>query len=659
MYNIELINKLIDNGTLIVGTVEETDGGYKIFRRDDKISISSDNIGRIAFATKSMGRAIFQFDEEGRIQNFKGVDSQLKDEENQMISNVNADTFNYEINEEGLYQLNLIIFPGNRPEIRFRGASPLEDLEEDAEVNKKMHCVEDKNGRKLKLPEITEIREFTQDFLMMMNLPQFVEGKMDEYFRPHRPHYKEEDDERKKFLREEYQKHYIEAVPEGFRPSSMQEYFFGTGLTQNEKLQSFVQDITGELQRRCSNDSRSPEELIKKFASAVDSYYERGQRYGQAKRIIQNPFRISDIENIINEKGITRKEKAKKIELIARFSEIQQEGNESFEEYFAKQMGNNVATMINTGWRCNNFIHRQDFSLAGELCDDSFYDGNEKINNYSMWAEEIEKQCDEQWKNINDKYGEVFEIHSIDEDEFLTDVQHLNIQGENDEKDGEIVGKLSIKYQLPKNILTDIIRDIDKVDSLDGEYGEIFNEIENIKKEGISSIFMLASNMKVLQDEMKIRGKSNEEIDSILLLFVKTASEGIEEEKRKELLDAIKKIQDSFSKDDGVIKNWPQYMACKLRNGEPITENGVPKIDEEIINGHPNEYIEFYDLFSANLTQSLQRGLIRTPDLGKQSIKEQSDTSFINSLEEEKKRQEREIESQGVDDKYNNDKNNR
>ena len=52
--------------------------------------------------------------------------------------------------------------------------------------------------------------------------------------------------------------------------------------------------------------------------------------------------------------------------------------NSNFTEQLAEVFGRNIATLMSNGWECENLIHRQDFSLTGEFCDDSYFDIFEK-----------------------------------------------------------------------------------------------------------------------------------------------------------------------------------------------------------------------------------------------------------------------------------------
>ena len=76
---------------------------------------------------------------------------------------------------------------------------------------------------------------------------------------------------------------------------------------------------------------------MQNFINAVDSSYSRGQRYGQAERIMGSPFRISDLETCIAN-GNTEQ-----LQTIMDFSEKQ---NGNFTEQLAEVFGKNIAALM-------------------------------------------------------------------------------------------------------------------------------------------------------------------------------------------------------------------------------------------------------------------------------------------------------------------------
>ena len=216
----------------------------------------------------------------------------------------------------------------------------MEDIEIEGDINKRLAEMG------VKVPTISYIREISQDFSIKYGLPIKVDGSLDEF----ESDYALEDDERKKRLGEIYGSNYSQELGENQRPESMREYLQRIGFLSSPEVQANVESLGYSMQD---------------FINAVDSSYSRGQRYGQAERIMGSPFRISDLETCIAN-GNTEQ-----LQTIMDFSEKQ---NGNFTEQLAEVFGKNIAALMSNGWECENLIHRQDFSLTGEFCDDSYFD---------------------------------------------------------------------------------------------------------------------------------------------------------------------------------------------------------------------------------------------------------------------------------------------
>lgn len=547
---IENIKNMIKNKVLIVGKIEMIDGFVNFNRLknitlEDIDSIRGDNIRDYAFASNSMGRAIFSFDEDEKIHNYKGVDSQLTKKENKMINNVGAETVDIEINKKNQFQVNFIIYPGGRPEIRFRGSSPLEDLEEEAEINSIMANLTDSKGQRVKLPQIISVREFSESYRNYMGLPEFVEGSMDAFQGS-----TYDDRERKKYLSNlnsiEYQQ---ENTEDGYRPSTLKEYFEKNKLFDNDKIKDYIRDrykkdsnFRGMVKEKLKNKKITIGEVIDLCIEAVDTYYERGQRFGQTERIIENPFRISDLENILNNPELTEEKKKNMLESIASFTEEQLSlnsdfENKSFEVYYAQKMGQNIATMLNCGWCMKGFKHRQDFSLAAEMCDDTY----------------------------NDREAEL---------------ELINEQ-------------------------------IDK--SNDGKKNTLYWRKYELEKQPICAILMLASTIKILQNEMQCRGKSKKEIDSILTEFSKSFAISIDKEKGQAIKNKIQDIENNFQDENSVMQNWSDYFSSE--QAEKI------KINPETKHFHEN-FSEFYSQFVNELKEDLDKKMENNQQISSKNIRE-------------------------------------
>ena len=138
------IKSMIEKRILFGGKISNVDD-FLIFTRLPIEELEKINETEIAFATGSMGRAIFQMNEDGSIKNIKGVDSHLENDEiiTKQLAGADASSALNPIAREGSYReitypINLVKFVDGSLDVRIRGASPLEDLEEEAEKNRKM-----------------------------------------------------------------------------------------------------------------------------------------------------------------------------------------------------------------------------------------------------------------------------------------------------------------------------------------------------------------------------------------------------------------------------------------------------------------------------------------------------------------------------------------
>ena len=387
----ENLVELIKNGNLIVGRIKDFDG-FAVFERvnlEDALKLKQDEL---AFATPSMGRGLFRITEDSKIVNIKGVDSHLSNSENasNVLSNsktqyvITDGSINY---VDATHPVNLIIFPGKKADIRIRGTSPLEDLEIEGDVNNKLKSFG------IKVPYIKQIREYPLEVAKKLGLP--IKIKSDS--RKVLCDYEEEDIERKTNLHKTFGKSYTEETLEGYRPEYISEYFDRLGITDNPTFISFAENngIT-----------------VKEFTDYVDNSYSLGQRYGQTLRIVESPFRISDIEYYVQNND------AESLERISLFTEDHSKSKKPFELIFASQMGENVAKLMNAGWMTENMSHRQDFSILGEMCDDAYFDLRKELD-----------KCDAEIKNNQDDsriVGKFTAVKQDNMDHFYSQFMHFS-----------------------------------------------------------------------------------------------------------------------------------------------------------------------------------------------------------------------------------------
>ena len=430
------LSTLIESNKMVGGRIS-FDQGFAMFKRLSKEELENVPEQERAYATNNMGRAVFQLTEDGKIIHYKGVDSHLDNSEIGLVGKVGAIPITYTKNienpTEACYPLNLVLFLGKdgKPsaDIRYRGGIPLEDTEIEAHLNLLMQDLG------IKLPEILDIQEFSEDFLEKYGLPQYVEGSFEDF----NSDYESEDIARKSCLKGMYGEHYREQTIQGKRPEKLAETLKRIGIDQDPRVQEFL---------------KQHNLTIKDFSDYVDSVYSRGQRYGQMIRKMESPFRIADFEVLLgDEKNLPA------IEAMVDFTEEMHPDRIPFENYFAKIMGQNLGNMMNNGWECENFSHRQDYSITGEMCDDS----------YVYAPKELEK-CDK--------------LEELGQIEFSAASNEEEIEDANDLMGKAKAGRSSIRLKY------------------------------------FTQIYSLASNVKILQEEMKMRGKSKEEIDSVLTDFL-------------------------------------------------------------------------------------------------------------------------------------------
>ena len=387
----ENLVELIKNGNLIVGKIKDF-GGFAVFERislEDALKLKLDEL---AFATPSMGRGVFRITEDSKIVNIKGVDSHLSNSENasNVLSNsktqyvITDGSINY---VDATHPVNLIIFPGKKADIRIRGTSPLEDLEIEGDVNHRLESFG------IKVPHIKQIREYPLEIAKKLGLPIKIKSTSRKVLCD----YEEEDRERKADLHKIFGKLYTEETLEGYRPEYISEYFDRLGITDNPTFISFAENngIT-----------------VKEFTDYVDSTYSLGQRYGQTLRIVESPFRVSDIEYYV------QKNDSDSLERISIFTDRHSRNKKPFEITFASQMGENVARLMNAGWMTENMSHRQDFSILGEMCDDAYFDLRKELD-----------KCDAEIKNNQDDsriVGKFTAVKQDNMDHFYSQFMHFS-----------------------------------------------------------------------------------------------------------------------------------------------------------------------------------------------------------------------------------------
>lgn len=522
------IKNLVDCNAVIAGKLIKENEIVR-FERLSKEELENIPENERAYATTSMGRAIFTVDEQGKIHNFKGVDSHLQMKELGPIELTNARVVEYSGGTSAdSYKISAVVFNNKKPEIRINGTAPLEDIEIEGDINKKLASMG------VKVPQISYIRELPQEYSLKYGLPIKVEGSLKDFSSD----YAEEDDKRKGRLKELFGEKYIQELDDMQRPESMREFLERVGFLNSEQIKEAVTTLGYSMEV---------------FVDAVDKSYSRGQRYGQAERLLDSPFRISDIEIYVGNKDI------QKLSAILDFTEGKDGG---FANDLAKTFGKNIALLLNNGWECENLIHRQDFSLTGEFCDDAYFDI-------------LEEQ-----KIMEKKYKK--EPHK-------------------------------------------------------------FNALENENKRRYTGqVLHIASCIKVVQDAMKLVGRDDKEIDSILDSYVESFTENLDFKAignvfKTDEKTAAKFIEEEFSKS----QNWVEKMA-----GQDRKEGFV--MDDAIYNSHAgNEeyYSKVAKMISERIKSKEQLQEVKPiSELFSEVSEEMQDVDLLDQIKRTQTTQKRKIE---------------
>ena len=286
------IEEMIKQGILVGGKIIEKNG-FIIFKRLPFEELVKLNEQDLAYATQSMGRAIFTINSNNKITNIKGVDSQLDNTELAPAQLVQAESV-YISNpnksySESTYPINLVKFPGeqnNSLDIRFRGAAPLEDLEIEAEINKKMQYMG------IKLPKIDFVKEFTKEFCESIGLPTKIPGNYSEL----ESDYTKQNDERKQFLKQEYGNQYQEEVIEGMRAETINEFFIRLGIYELPEFLEFAKKLNMTIE----DFEKIKENLQKEY----DEFWTPGVLKSELENKDSKYIVAKDKENILGFAGI-------------------------------------------------------------------------------------------------------------------------------------------------------------------------------------------------------------------------------------------------------------------------------------------------------------------------------------------------------------------
>ena len=591
----DLVQKLIDTGTIICGEIIDENGIIR-FNKKEPSDFEKIPKAQRAYATISMGRAIFTIDSENKIHNFKGVDSHLPLKKLGMMNLLNAKKMELKTKEGIDYKIYGVTFNDDKPEIRILGTAPLEDIEIEAELNSKL----EEFG--MKVPEFEYIIEIPFGF---HGLPGTKKGNLEDL----KSDYEEEDKKRKNSLKVTFG-NYENELSENHRPLTMEEYL-------NEILiRSRLEEIKIRVLLGLSLD---------KFILEVDKSYQRGQRYGQAERIMGSPFRISDLETCIKEKNV------KQLKAIIDFSEAL---DPKFAEHFAKTSGKNIALLMNNGWECENLGHRQDFSLSGEFCDDAYYDLIEREKTLQT--------------NNKDKLYRANAVINENNRKFVGQIMHIASCVKIIQDSMAIARGYSQedKEKLLDTFITSFVENLDiaKLEKVEDSINAIANEHNDIDSLDIMGTIAGTKDWVDLMTRLNRDPETTSDKD-LVEKPIKKAHNGNE--------DFYKKVAKSITiKYKNKVDNLAKEVETDEISSEPKSEEIVEPTQQERLNNPPNSGTSLGE----ELKKMLNEPSTEEIKIGEMESEQNSNKKGETTREGELQRMVRESEGKETKDKETNDK---
>jgi hypothetical protein len=101
-----------------------------------------------------------------------------------------------------------------------------------------------------------------------------------------------------------------------------------------------------------------------------DSTYGLGATFGQSTRVLENPFRIMELQYYIRHNDI---------DALDAILEYSSQSDSDILSNYAVIASKNAAGFMNLKLAFNNFEHRQDYPISGEICDDAFDDVSDSL----------------------------------------------------------------------------------------------------------------------------------------------------------------------------------------------------------------------------------------------------------------------------------------
>lgn len=380
------MKKLVESNTIVPG-IFSVQNGAKVYipisQEQYNEMLENGNIENLAYNTYSMGRGIFTLGSNREIINFKGVDSRLDDVDNIAVGKVNAQVYDISTllgNNTHPYGITVMTAPNQQSEIRVRGASQLQNL-----INEKQKLDETQakdKDRNIKFPKITEIKAFSMEFCESVGLPR-AEVITDDFV--------------EQLRRADLAKGEQTGGRVGNYAYTCLKYMQDIGMPIEVKNQTWKDFFSGLSEEDYDKIKDIPD--LQAAIRKQDKEYELGATFGQTTRILENPFRIMDLAYFVDNSRLDS------VQAILDYTGEHYDGD--YIASYAETMGKNLAGFMNLGLAYNNWAHRQDFSLSGEMCDDAYDDVSKSIV-YSKDISEGDKHYKHIMKDISIYYNQIY-----------------------------------------------------------------------------------------------------------------------------------------------------------------------------------------------------------------------------------------------------------
>ncbi len=367
---IELVNqhesmrRLVDLGVVFPGVFQGKVGSitfYPISTEEYLRMFDAGQTKKLAYNTRTLGRGIFTIGTSGEIINFKGVDSHLTVSDSIAVTTIDGEVCN--ITGQDSYGIHVIHFRDkkrdedgnkvetNRVEYRVKGASQYHNLLSEKLLNE-LISARDAQGI-VKLPTLDYPVPFNSIRCENLDLPRVLKESII---------FTEED-----ILQ-------MDKKPQANQYLDLMRDFRVPIKKENENWMEYFS---------IHHDELLDDEQLMAVARNEDRKYVLGATFGQMRRQLENPFRIMELSYYLAQAEnpeISEEERKKAHDSVDAILEYTTRRDKNYLHHFAQISAQNAAGFMNTLFAIDNFEHRQDYPLSGEICDDAFDDVSTIIN---------------------------------------------------------------------------------------------------------------------------------------------------------------------------------------------------------------------------------------------------------------------------------------